>query len=119
MSDISRDDLQAVVDSVIDRVDERFEAERRFVDARHQENKDMRDEDRALMQQIHAEVRATNGRVTTLEANVRELFAKLKDLVAQIGTVRVSGVNLKQVIQWASVAGGTWYVLTQVLGFHK
>ncbi len=108
MNEITQDHLQDAVDSVLDRVMERLDVESRFRGQQHAENKE-------VLQQIHAEVRKTNGRVTRLEEQVRSIFQKLK----AVATGQAGGLNLKQLIQWIAIIGGTYIVLTQVLGFHK
>lgn len=108
MADITREELRQATVDVLDRVFERMDVEAAARNQQHSEH-------RQWMQQIHDEVKRTNGRTTRLEEQVRQLFAKLKEF----SRGEAGGLKLKQVAQWVALCGGVYYVLTQVLGYHK
>lgn len=99
----AREDMQRIGDQIITQINTRFDDAREIGNGRHSENV-------ARLERIETQVRTTNGRVTTLEANVIELFRRVKD--------RVTGITLADVGRWMAIIGGTYWAMS-ALGFHK
>lgn len=101
---LTRDDLRDMADDIMDRVDQRFDDMRQRGDERHHENV-------TRLSRIETECRATNGRVTTLEEQVRQLF---KRVGAKIGAVTMKDFGV-----WSGIIAAVYLILTQVLGFTR
>lgn len=82
----------------LDALSQRFDDERAMNVERHEENV-------TRLERIEGEVRKTNGRVTVLE------------------TINVNANKWPSLQVWLVIVAGTltgaWFLLTQVLGFHK
>jgi hypothetical protein len=82
------------------------------------ETGDRRHEDNVRwLQRIDANQQITNGKVITLEGQMRDVFRRLRERVDH--AQRVTGVTLKDVGLWVAIIGGTYVVLTQAMGFHR
>ena len=73
---------------------------------------------------IEVQTTMTNGRVTRVEEQIRTLFMKLKDrasrVVHEAEKLPLTLVSLRWwIVAILATITGTYYVVTDVLGFHR
>lgn len=103
--------MEAIVDGLTKRVDERFDDVIERGDQRHFENQGwLRRHDEKLAS-IEVQTIKTNGRLTNAEHDIAGLKAAVRNAV--------KGITLKDVSIWIAIIGGSFYVLTQILGFTR